>query len=443
MFFAHGTSNSRGTLIAFREGLNYKVLSSHLNDNGRYVILKVEIQSSPFILINYYAPNEEGQQVLILTEIRDILQKIELEKDTQLIWGGDFNCFFDCKLDANGGNPKLKVQSIAKLVSMMSENDLCDIFRVRNPDMKRYTWRRKTPFKQRRLDYFLISDQLQDQIDQVDIIPSIQSDHSTLKLKICGAKCSSKGPSYWKLNNSFLQDKVFIELIKSEIPKFYQESEELRNPMMRWEYLKYKVRDFSKQYSVDKARERRAKRNKLELRVKEVDALISSNAEETLIQEYQKCKHQLSEEIYNYVTQGIIIRSKVDWYEQGEKSSKYFYNLEKRNKAKSHIRKILNSNLVELSEPETVFSSIKSFYSTLYKKRNDKTETDCYNYLKTRNLPKLTDNESRLVRENSPRGNVGKLYRQWKIIKALEMMVSPKNFMFVSSTKSTHIYCNL
>ena len=102
MLFAHGTSNSRGTLITFREGLIYKVLSCHLNDNGWYVILKVEIQSSPFILVNYYVPNEEGQQVLILTEIRDILQKIELEKDTQLIWGGDFNCFFDCKLDADG-----------------------------------------------------------------------------------------------------------------------------------------------------------------------------------------------------------------------------------------------------------------------------------------------------------------------------------------------------
>ena len=66
MFFAHGTSNSHGALITFREGLNLKVISSHLNDNGRYVILKVEIQSSPFILINSYAPNEEGQQVQIL-----------------------------------------------------------------------------------------------------------------------------------------------------------------------------------------------------------------------------------------------------------------------------------------------------------------------------------------------------------------------------------------
>ena len=44
--------------------------------------------------------------------------------------------------------------------STMSEDDICDIFRVHNPEMKRYTWCRKTPFKQRRLDHFLISDQL-------------------------------------------------------------------------------------------------------------------------------------------------------------------------------------------------------------------------------------------------------------------------------------------
>ena len=76
----------------------------------------MELQSSPFILINYYAPNEE--------------------EDAQLICGGDFNSFFDCKLDADGRNPKLKIQSIIKLVSVVSENDLCDIFRVRNPEMK-------------------------------------------------------------------------------------------------------------------------------------------------------------------------------------------------------------------------------------------------------------------------------------------------------------------
>ena len=93
-FFAHGTSDSRSALTAFREVLNFKVISSHLNDNGRQVILKVEIQRSAFILINYYAPNEEGQHVQILTEISDILEKMELEEDTQLIWDGDLNSLF-------------------------------------------------------------------------------------------------------------------------------------------------------------------------------------------------------------------------------------------------------------------------------------------------------------------------------------------------------------
>ena len=87
-------------------------------------------------------------------------------EDKQLIWGRDFNSSVDCKLDADGRNTKLKVKSITKLRSMMSENEFCDIFKVYNPELKCYTWHRKTPFKQRRLDYFLISDQLQLRIRQ-------------------------------------------------------------------------------------------------------------------------------------------------------------------------------------------------------------------------------------------------------------------------------------
>ena len=67
---------------------------------------------------------------------------------------------------------------------MMSQFDLCDIFRVRHPNEMRFTWRQKNPFKQRRLDHFLISDNLQDLVKYVNIIPSVQSDHSALKLKL-------------------------------------------------------------------------------------------------------------------------------------------------------------------------------------------------------------------------------------------------------------------
>ena len=48
------------------------------------------------------------------------------------------------------------------------------------------------------------------------------------------------------------------------------------------------------------------------------------------------------EQIHNHIANGIILRSNIRWYEVGEKNNKYFLALEKRNKTKTHIRKLIN-----------------------------------------------------------------------------------------------------
>ena len=129
--------------------------------------------------------NVETDQMNVLDEITHIFDKIGFSENTTSIWDGDFNLFFDINLDADRDSPKLKVKSISKLLSMMSQNGLFDRYRIRNPQEKRFTWLRKTPFKQRRLDFFLVSDMLQNNIRTVDIIQSVQSDHSAIILKLC------------------------------------------------------------------------------------------------------------------------------------------------------------------------------------------------------------------------------------------------------------------
>ena len=57
----------------------------------------------------------------------------------------------------------------------MLANNLIDVWRLRNPQTKLFTWRQKNPFIQRRIDYWLISDDLQDDIERADITPSIKS----------------------------------------------------------------------------------------------------------------------------------------------------------------------------------------------------------------------------------------------------------------------------
>ena len=62
--------------------------------------------------------------------------------------------------------------------------------------------------------------------------------------------------------------------------------------------------------------------------MKRLEILLSFNSNERLLKEYYKYKNEL-ESIYNFIAEGIILRSKAGWYEHGEKSSKCFLNLEK------------------------------------------------------------------------------------------------------------------
>ena len=208
--FSHGTSDSRGVLIAFREASNYKVINQYVDRGGRFIVLNTLIEDSPVILINDYASNEEKDQLKVLDDLNHILDNIDISEDTVLVWGGDFNLIFDIRLNADSGSPKLKLKSISKVSSMMAENDLCDIYRIRNPEIKRFTWRRKTPFKQRRLDYLLISDYLQEAVQTIEIIQSVQSDHSAPKLNFCTVQNEARRRGYWNFNNSLIQDKEFV-----------------------------------------------------------------------------------------------------------------------------------------------------------------------------------------------------------------------------------------
>ena len=88
IYFSHGTSNSTDVLIAFREGLNYRVESTSCDLEGHFLILKAIVQNSPVILINYYDPIDESSQVRVLQEINRIVTGLDLEQSTSIIWGG-------------------------------------------------------------------------------------------------------------------------------------------------------------------------------------------------------------------------------------------------------------------------------------------------------------------------------------------------------------------
>ena len=268
---------------------------------------------------------------------------------------------------------------------------LCDLFRVRNSDTRRFTWRHKNSFLQRRLNYFSVAEYSQEQVDTFDIIPSVQTDHSNFKMKFSSLGERKRGPSHWEFNNSLVLDKDFVAAMKNKIPEFYQESEESGNDVVRWEFLKYKMCQVSMTYFKENAFEKKSTRLTIEKKVNDLE-IRRSNSDEALLHQYNKYKNEL-ENLYNCITERIILRSKVSWYEYDEKSSKYFLSLAKRNKAKSHLRKIVKTNEQETPDPIEIIRSLKNFYSSLYRRRSNKTEDEGIAYLGNINIPKLTENE--------------------------------------------------
>ena len=389
LFFAHGTSHSKGTLILVKQGFDCVIRGTHRDDSGTFIMLDALIQDVPFLLVNIYSPTKSAEQTQFFDKIADLIEEQMSQAEYKVIIGGDFNATFDPELDCSGGKPSIK-NCVKGLENIMSTNDLIDIWRIRNPTTKRFTWRQKNPLIQRRLDFWLISNSLQDEIDKTDIVTSIKTDHSAITLDIDSISGAFRGPSFWKFNNSLLDDESYVDLITDKIPTWLDEISYNHDVRVQWDWLKYNVRKETIHYSKTKAKQRRERiswiENKLKLAEEEqaeTPTVENLNKLENLKIEYEK--------EYEYITRGAIVRSRVNWYEKGEKNNKYFLNLENNNKTKSTIRRLELKNGVITTNPKLITDELYSFYSGLYSDENDaEVNSQPCPFLETGHIPKLS-----------------------------------------------------
>ena len=56
-------------------------------------------------------------------------------------------------------------------------------------------------------------------------------------------------------------------MMKEEIPKIYQDSLQLKNSIVQWDFMKYRMRQLAMKYSKEKAHEHKSRRSFLEKKV--------------------------------------------------------------------------------------------------------------------------------------------------------------------------------
>ena len=199
----------------------------------------------------------------VFDKLNNNIEDCVANKELKIILGGDFNVTFDSDLDCFGGRPFTK-DSRKNVQNLCFDFDLVDIWRIRNPARRRFTWRQKSPFIQRRLYYWLISDVCQDEIEMSDIIPSINSDHLAIFLQFNSIEKSDHGPSFWKFNASLVDDEDFVTLINESMPKWLDEFSSVIDKRLLWDLIKYRIRQVAINCSKEKARQRRKKLSDIE-----------------------------------------------------------------------------------------------------------------------------------------------------------------------------------
>ena len=418
LFFAHGKTNSCGVAIGYLGSKPFNMLNPINDVNGRILILDVKVGDEIFVLANIYKPNNEAEQLLTLSEFCNFLNKIDDIKNKKIILGGDFNAYFDSKLDASGGKPTIKKQTIAKLIEILETFDLCDIWRIRNPNLRRVSFRQNhfSGYIQRRLDYFFISNILQEATKKTDILAAFSTDHSPIYFSLSKQHHLINGRGLWKFNNSLINNEDFIEKMSLHIKNTLKvfDNENISDDQVKWEYLKYEVRKFTIHYSKNLAKSIRDERIKSEEKIKNLEKNGVSDLNNN--QEYINCKSNL-ESIYQTKVDGMRIRSKCDWYENGEKSSKFFLNLEKNRAIQGQIRTII-VNEKEITDEIEINKQISFFYESLFKENLSFSERNLKKYLDNISIPLLSEEK-----KNSCEGEI----TEEEILKALKSMKNNKS----------------
>ena len=251
IIFLHFNAKARGTVILFNPKLEVEIDKITCCKNGQYVIADCTVQHKNILLVNVYAPNQDSPEYFM-----EVFEKAALHKHSDIIMAGDFNLVLDTQKDAV--NRKCNNDKANKMISaFMREYMLIDVWREMHPSTFEFTWYKSKPKEVfARLDYILVNHGLTVDVVNVSHIPSYKSDHSAVCLQINLAGDFKRGPGFWKLNETILEN---IDTL-SELNKCVDQAKtRTKNyeKRLRWEAIKETLVKTSKNISDKIAKKRK------------------------------------------------------------------------------------------------------------------------------------------------------------------------------------------
>ena len=369
-------TNARGVVILISNSLEYKITHTEMDAVGNMLLLDITVCNIKIRLLNIYGPNTDDPNFFV--EMEKYFSKHD---QSYIIWCGDFILTLNPKLDSYNYVTINNPRSRTILLDIINRLNLADAYRYFHPISKRFTWRRRNPLKQSRLDYFLISSPLTDLISNIGIRAGYKSDHSILYMSILINKFE-RGKRVWKFNTELLKDESYLKLVKEcimdekrkyAVPVYNLHNLETIDDSeihltvdfdIFMEMLLLRIRGETIKYASYIKKKMSENEKILISKIQTLEQANPPNMELLTI-----TKSEL-EKLREKSMKGHLIRSRTQWLSQGEKPTKYFCSLKHHNYTEKTVKKVIKKDRTEVSDQKHILNELKSYYSNLFKSQD-------------------------------------------------------------------------
>ena len=357
-------SETHGGIVAFISRNNDIVAQSEAIP-GRLLNVKFtdRVSNESYNLSIFYGPQWKKKKKEDVVEIVNIFSSLHEANDNNIVMG-DFN-FVEHDVD-KGKNMDGKDKMISSIWdNFKSEKSIEDPFRLQYPRKKQYSF--IAPTGKSRGDRVYVSEDFLPMLSEIRYTKTnFNSAHKMMTFELRDRR--QIGPSYWKLNCSHIEDKMYqqeIEGVLSDIADLG-----IQDPIRQWHLFHIVVAGVSRDYSARKAKIKKGIKSEITKQLVKLENLsdsdMSSRQKEDLAYYKSKFNQITTEEIRGHQ---IRTRGTPD-YEMNEPNIAFYAKLEKRSQTRNTINELQDEDGSLKTRNEDLLSIAEKYYRKLFTPSN-------------------------------------------------------------------------
>lgn len=362
------TGKARGVLTLFSSSLFDDLIYTYGSSDGRITVVIGSYNSEIDMFVSLYSPNSGKNAEFYSSFFAKINNLATMHNVNSVYLSGDFNVVLNGAVSSN------RTQSFyeAKLASIIdAETESLGIQPL--SDITKCTWNRGNKFST--LDYIFGPKSVANgQLEVKTLWALDKSDHAAIMVTI--EYDLDKGRGILRPNLAFLDCLDLRTSFEAELFLLLNQTDKSWDPHTRLEFAKMSIRSKVIEYSLKHRKRVDDKHSQImsEInRIKELKITLALNENHYLSNFVDTDQIDFDLDVLNLEldkvlsekTKILASKSRIKWLEFGERSNKYFLNLNKSFNNSSYFKSFIEKDR-EVFDSQSKVKAAHSFYSSLY-----------------------------------------------------------------------------